>query len=197
MNDMKKIWTLFLTFLKIGVFTFGGGYAMIALLEDEFLSKKKWLDKEEFLNMVAIAESTPGPVAVNSATYLGYRLAGVPGAFAATVAVCLPSFFVIYLISLFFDQFLSLTYVDYAFRGIRVCVVYLIFSAGIKMLRTLDHSLFQVIVLVGVMGVMILFSLFSTGFSSIVLILICGALGVAVYLIDLLVHKPGREDNKE
>ena len=170
---------------------------MIALLEDEFLSKKKWLDKEEFLNMVAIAESTPGPVAVNSATYLGYRLAGVPGAFAATVAVCLPSFFVIYLISLFFDQFLSLTYVDYAFRGIRVCVVYLIFSAGIKMLRTLDHSLFQVIVLVGVMGVMILFSLFSTGFSSIVLILICGALGVAVYLIDLLVHKPGREDNKE
>lgn len=127
---MKKIWALFLTFLKIGAFTFGGGYAMIAPLEDEFLSKKKWLDKEEFLNMVAIAESTPGPVAVNSATYLGYRLAGVPGAFAATAAVCLPSFFVIYLISLFFDQFLSLTYVDYAFRGIRVCVVYLIFPQG-------------------------------------------------------------------
>lgn len=166
-------------------------------MEDEFLSKKKWLDKEEFLNMVAIAESTPGPVAVNSATYLGYRLAGVPGAFAATAAVCLPSFFVIYLISLFFDQFLSLTYVDYAFRGIRVCVVYLIFSAGIKMLRTLDHGLFQVIVLVGVMGVMILSSLFSTGFSSIVLILICGVLGVALYLIGLLAHKPGREENKE
>lgn len=196
-NNMKKIWTLFLTFLKIGAFTFGGGYAMIALLEDEFLAKKKWLDKEEFLNMVAIAESTPGPVAVNSATYLGYRLAGVPGAFAATAAVCLPSFFVIYLISLFFDQFLSLTYVDYAFRGIRVCVVYLIFSAGIKMLRTLDHSLFQVIVLVGVMGVMILSSLFSTGFSSIVLILICGAMGVTLYLIGLLAHKPGREENKK
>lgn len=170
---------------------------MIALLEDEFLSKKKWLDKGEFLNMVAIAESTPGPVAVNSATYLGYRLAGVPGAFAATAAVCLPSFFVIYLISLFFDQFPSLTYVDYAFRGIRVCVVYLIFSAGIKMLRTLDHSLFQVIVLVGVMGVMILSSLFSTGFSSIVLILICGVLGVALYLIGLLAHKAGREENKK
>lgn len=147
--------------------------------------------------MVAIAESTPGPVAVNSATYLGYRLAGVSGAFAATAAVCLPSFFVIYLISLFFDQFLSLTYVDYAFRGIRVCVVYLIFSAGIKMLRTLDQSLFQVIVLVGVMGVMILSSLFSTGFSSIVLILICGALGVALYLIGLLAHKAEREENKK
>ena len=77
---MKKLIQLFLTFLKIGAFTFGGGYAMIALLENEFIEKKKWIDREEFLNMVAIAESTPGPVAVNSATYLGYRVGGVAGA---------------------------------------------------------------------------------------------------------------------
>lgn len=70
---MRKEWTLFLTFLKIGAFTFGGGYAMIALLENEFVERKKWIEKDDFLNMVAIAESTPGPVAINSATYIGYK----------------------------------------------------------------------------------------------------------------------------
>ena len=105
---MKKLIQLFLTFLKIGAFTFGGGYAMIALLENEFIEKKKWIDREEFLNMVAVAESTPGPVAVNSATYLGYRVGGVAGAALSTLAVSIPSFVIIYLISLFFDKFLSL-----------------------------------------------------------------------------------------
>ena len=76
---MKKLCTLFLTFLKIGAFTFGGGYAMVALLENEFIAKKKWIDKKEFLDMIAIAESTPGPIAINSATYIGYHIAGVPG----------------------------------------------------------------------------------------------------------------------
>ena len=117
---MKKLIQLFLTFLKIGAFTFGGGYAMIALLENEFIEKKKWIDREEFLNMVAVAESTPGPVAVNSATYLGYRVGGVAGAALSTLAVSIPSFVIIYLISLFFDKFLSLTYVAYAFKGIQV-----------------------------------------------------------------------------
>lgn len=77
---MRKEWTLFLTFLKIGAFTFGGGYAMIALLENEFVERKKWIEKDDFLNMVAIAESTPGPVAINSATYIGYKIAGLFGA---------------------------------------------------------------------------------------------------------------------
>ena len=104
---MRKEWTLFFTFLKIGAFTFGGGYAMIALLENEFVERKKWIEKDDFLNMVAIAESTPGPVAINSATYIGYKIAGLFGAAAATVAVCIPSFTVIFCISLFFDQFLS------------------------------------------------------------------------------------------
>ena len=108
---MSKIRELFGTFFKIGAFTFGGGYAMVALLEHEFVEEKRWLTREEFLDMVAIAESTPGPVAVNSATYIGYKLAGVAGAAASTLAVCLPSFAVIYLISLFFDRFLQLTVV--------------------------------------------------------------------------------------
>ena len=103
---MKKTRDLFWTFLKIGAFTFGGGYAMVALLEREFVEDKQWLSREEFLDMVAIAESTPGPVAVNSATYVGYKIEGVEGAAASTLAVCLPSFVVIYLISLVFDRFL-------------------------------------------------------------------------------------------
>ena len=134
---MKKAWTLFLTFLKIGAFTFGGGYAMIALLENEFVIKKKWIKHDEFLDMVAIAESTPGPVAINSATYIGYKIDGISGALASTVAVCIPSFVIIYLISLFFNQFLALKYVGYAFKGIQVCVIYLILSAGISMLKGL------------------------------------------------------------
>ena len=120
--------TLFLVFLKIGAFTFGGGYAMIALLENEFVEKRDWLEQKEFMDMVAIAESTPGPVAVNSATYIGYKMAGTAGAAVATLGVCLPSFGIIYLISLFFDQFLSLRLVGCAFRGIQVCVIYLILS---------------------------------------------------------------------
>ena len=100
----QSLGTLFFTFFKIGLFTFGGGYAMIALLEEEFIQRRRWLDKDEFLDMTAIAESTPGPVAINSATYLGYKLAGVPGAAASTVAVCLPSFLIIYAISLFLSS---------------------------------------------------------------------------------------------
>ena len=116
---------------------------MVALLEHEFVEEKRWLTREEFLDMVAIAESTPGPVAVNSATYIGYKLAGVAGAAASTLAVCLPSFAVIYLISLFFDRFLQLTVVANAFKGIQACVIYLILSAGIKMLKNLQRTPFN------------------------------------------------------
>ena len=99
--------SLFLTFLKIGAFTFGGGYAMIALLEHELIEKKGWIGHDEFLDMAAIAESTPGPVAVNAATYVGFHVAGVSGAALATLAVCLPSFLIIFAISQFFDRFLA------------------------------------------------------------------------------------------
>lgn len=104
---MKKYFDLILSFLKIGAFTFGGGYAMISLLENEFVSEKKWIEKDEFLDVVAIAESTPGPIAINAATYIGYKTAGILGAVAATVSVCIPSLVIIYLISLFLDAFLS------------------------------------------------------------------------------------------
>lgn len=182
-QEVKSLGTLFFTFFKIGLFTFGGGYAMIALLEEEFIQRRKWLDKDEFLDMTAIAESTPGPVAINSATYLGYKLAKVPGAATATVAVCLPSFLIIYAISLFFEQFTQLTVIANAFKGIQVCVIYLIFSAGVRMLKSLDKSPFATGVLAAVMLVMVGLSLAGVSVSSILLILLSGAAGVAAWLI--------------
>ena len=175
----QSLGTLFFTFFKIGLFTFGGGYAMIALLEEEFIQRRRWLDKDEFLDMTAIAESTPGPVAINSATYLGYKLAGVP----ATVAVCLPSFLIIYAISLFFEQFTQLTVIANAFKGIQVCVIYLIFSAGVRMLQALDRSLFSSGVLLSVFLAMTSLSLAGISVSSILLILLSGAAGVAAWLL--------------
>lgn len=182
-QEAKSLGTLFFTFFKIGLFTFGGGYAMIALLEEEFIQRRKWLDKDEFLDMTAIAESTPGPVAINSATYLGYKLAKVPGAATATVAVCLPSFLIIYAISLFFEQFTQLTVIANAFKGIQVCVIYLIFSAGVRMLKALDKSPFATGVLAAVMLVMVGLSLAGVSVSSILLILLSGAAGVVAWLI--------------
>lgn len=182
-QEAQSLGTLFFTFFKIGLFTFGGGYAMIALLEEEFIQRRKWLDKDEFLDMTAIAESTPGPVAINSATYLGYKLAKVPGATTATVAVCLPSFLIIYAISLFFEQFTQLTVIASAFKGIQVCVIYLIFSAGVRMLKSLDKSPFATGVLAAVMLVMVGLSLAGVSVSSILLILLSGAAGVAAWLI--------------
>lgn len=182
-QEVKSLETLFFTFFKIGLFTFGGGYAMIALLEEEFIQRRKWLDKDEFLDMTAIAESTPGPVAINSATYLGYKLAKVPGAATATVAVCLPSFLIIYAISLFFEQFTQLTVIANAFKGIQVCVIYLIFSAGVRMLKALDKSPFATGVFAAVMLVMVGLSLAGVSVSSILLILLSGAAGVAAWLI--------------
>lgn len=179
----QSLGTLFFTFFKIGLFTFGGGYAMIALLEEEFIQRRRWLDKDEFLDMTAIAESTPGPVAINSATYLGYKLAGVSGAAASTVAVCLPSFLIIYAISLFFEQFTQLTVIANAFKGIQVCVIYLIFSAGVRMLQALDHSLFSSGVLLSVFLAMTSLSLAGISVSSILLILLSGAAGVAAWLL--------------
>lgn len=178
---MKKAGVLFWDFLKIGAFTFGGGYAMIHLLERQFVARRKWLDREEFLDMVAVAESTPGPVAVNSATYIGYKVDGVIGALSATVAVCLPSFVIIYLISLFLDQFLALTYVAYAFKGIQVCVVYLILSAAWKLWTSMEKNWMNVSILTAVGIAMISFSVFAVDVSSILYIIICGVIGIAVY----------------
>ena len=186
---MKKYLNLFLTMIKIGLFTFGGGYAMIALLENEFVDKKKYIEKDEFLDMVAIAESTPGPIAINAATYLGYKRLGFIGSLAATVGVIIPSFIIIFTISLFFDTFLSFTLVEYAFRGIQVCVIYLIFSAGLKMLKSMKKTALSVSIVSTVVLCMIVFSLFAVKFSTILYILVCGIIGLCVCFIRAMRKK--------
>ena len=186
---MKKYINLFLTMLKIGLFTFGGGYAMIALLENEFVEKKRYIEKDEFLDMVAIAESTPGPIAINAATYLGYKHLGLLGSLVATVGVIIPSFCIIFAISLFFDAFLSFTLVEYAFRGIQVCVIHLIFSAGLKMLKQMKKTAFSVTIVSLVVLCMITLSLFAVKFSTILYILICGSIGLFVYFLKAISKK--------
>lgn len=183
MKKSKMLLTLFLTLFKIGAFTFGGGYAMLALLENEFVSKKKWMEKEEFLDMVAIAESTPGPIAINCATYIGYKQAGVLGSACATLGVVLPSFIIIYVISLFLDAFLTFELVGYAFRGIQAGVVYLILSAGLKMLKGLKKDVLSVVILSAVMILSVAFSLLAISFSAILFILISAAVGLSVWAI--------------
>lgn len=174
---------------KIGMFTIGGGHAMLAFLQNEFVSKRGWVEKDEFLDMVVISESTPGPIAINIATYLGYQRAGFWGALFSTVGMCVPSLIIIYLISLFFDAFLSLTLVQYAFRGVQACVVYLVFSMGLGLLKSVKKDLYSVIVLGTVFLCATLFSLFAVNFSTIFYILICGALSVLLYLIRRISKK--------
>ena len=184
MKKIKGYLSLFLTMLKIRLFTFGGGYAMIALFENEFVEKKKWLEKDEFLDVAAIAESTPGPIAINAATYIGYKNAGIIGSIIATLGICIPSFIIIYAISLFFDAFLSLTLVAYAFKGIQICVVYLILTAGLKMLVHMKKNAFNIIIISITLVCMVVFSLFAVKFSTIFYIMISGACGVVVYLLS-------------
>ena len=128
-NRYKTLWQVFLTFLKIGGFTFGGGYAMIPLIQKETVENKKWITDDDILEIIAIAESTPGPIAINSATFVGYRTCGVLGSVAATLGVVLPSFVIIYAISFVLRQFQELAAVQYAFQGIRAGVLALLCKA--------------------------------------------------------------------
>ena len=180
---MSVIILLFLSMLKIGCFAFGGGYAIIALLENEFISKRKWIDHDEFLDVVAIAESTPGPIAINVATYIGYKLKGYLGAVIATVGMCLPSFVIMYLVSLFYDRFMQITLVAAAFQGVQICVVYLIASAGLKMLKKMKKNAINVAVFSVTCVGMILCTLLAVHISSVWFILAAGVLGISVFFV--------------
>lgn len=128
-REPKKLWQLFATFFKIGAFTFGGGYAMIPLIQKEAVENHKWVTDDDILEIIAIAESTPGPIAINSATFVGYRTCGILGALCATLGVVLPSFCVILAISYVLDKFQQIKAVQYAFNGIRAGVLALLFKA--------------------------------------------------------------------
>lgn len=177
---------LFLTFAKIGLFTFGGGYAMIALIENACVEKKQWISHDEMMNITVIAESTPGPIAINCATYVGYRQQGFWGALAATLGIILPSFCIIFAISAFLDRFIEITWIAHAFQGIKIAVGILILDAACKMLKKMQKKAMPRIILIAAFGAMLLINILSVRISSIILMLTAGL----VSLILFLVRKP-------
>lgn len=167
---------LFFTFAKIGLFTFGGGYAMISLIEDICVERKQWITHEEMMNVTVVAESTPGPIAINCATYVGYLRSGFWGSVMATLGVVLPSFVIIYAISMFLDNFLEITVIASAFRGIKLAVGLLILNAGLNMLQKIKKTRMSVTFLVCALLAMLL----VPDFSSLSLMLIAGVISLAL-----------------
>lgn len=183
MKSRKTLFGLFLSMLKIGLFTFGGGYAMIGLLEDEFVTRRGWIGSDEFVDLVAVAESTPGPIAINCSTYIGFKRAGIWGALVATIGMVLPSLTIIYLISLFFESFLSISFVASAFRGVQVCVVFLILRAGVNMLRKMKKTPFSIVLLsVSALSLLVL-NLFAVDFSTIIYVVLGAVAGLTLFAI--------------
>ncbi len=182
---MNLLLDLFLRFAGIGFFTFGGGYAMISLIEHTCVNEKHWITEDEMMDIAVIAESTPGPIAINCATYVGYKQKGFIGAVAATLGMVLPSFCLIFLISKFLDRFLEIEWIAHAFLGIKIAVGILILDAGIKMLRKMKKKPWQMTIVICAAVLMLGFSYFSVRISSITLMLCAG-------LISLLLSAAGK-----
>ena len=183
--------TLFLTFAKIGLFTFGGGYAMISIIEDICVAQRQWITHDEMMNMTVVAESTPGPIAINCATFVGYKQRGLAGAIAATLGMILPSFVIIYLISMFLDNFMAIPWIASAFKGIRMAVGILILDAAIKMIRKMKKRTFMIAVMVVSMTVMLMINFLAWNFSSITLMLIAGITSLVVFAVKNASSKKG------
>lgn len=184
---MKKtsLWQLFATFFKTGLFTFGGGYAMIAILQEELVDKKKWITNQDMLDMIVIAESTPGVIAVNTATSVGYKTRGILGAIIATLGVILPSFLIISVLSYLIDAFQSNVWYQSAFKGIQACVTVLVVNAFTKMFKQIEHDAYNYIAFVVAFAIAAF-----TNFSVIYLILIGGVCG---FVVTLLKDKKSKE----
>ena len=182
MKKPRILMDLVLTFMKIGFFTFGGGYAMIALMDNVCVEKKRWLDHDAFMDMTVIAESTPGPIAINGATYIGYQQAGILGAVFATFGIVFPSFVTLYIISLFFDNLLEIAAVAHAFQGIRIAVGVLIFNAAIKMLQKMHKKAFPLAVMFCSLAAALIIHFMGWHISSLYLILLSGLSGYIFFI---------------
>ncbi len=174
---------LFLTFARVGLFTFGGGYAMISLINNVCVEEKKWITHDEMVNVTVMAESTPGPIAINCATYVGYRKGRLPGAVIATLGMVLPSFLVIYVISRFLNDFLEIGWLANAFRGIKIAVGLLIVDAAVKMIRKMKKKPMQTGMLVCSVVAMTVISVLRLNISSVVLMTAAACVGIAVLMI--------------
>ena len=192
MNEKNVVIELFCTFARIGLFTFGGGYAMISLIQDICVEKKKWISHDEMMDITVIAESTPGPIAINCATYVGYKKSGMAGAVATTVGVILPSFIIIYMISLFLDSFLEIAWIASAFKGIKIAVGILILDAAFKMIAKMPKKPFQMTVLTTVFLIMMAVNLFSIKISSISLMVAAGLCSLIAFCVSNNMKREGQ-----
>ena len=173
---------LFLTFAKIGLFTFGGGYAMIALIEHSCVERKRWISHDEMMDITVIAESTPGPIAINCATYVGYKRKGLVGAVVATVGIILPSFCIIFLVSAFLDNFFEIAWVAHAFMGIKLAVGILILDAAIRMIGKMPKKPIPLAIMGGAFCAMMLINIFAVRVSSIMLMLVAAIISLSIFL---------------
>lgn len=178
---MNKNLDLFFIFFKLGLFTFGGGYAMIPQIKREIVEKRKWMSEDEMIEVIAIAEATPGPIAINMATYVGYKQNKILGSVASTIGVVIPSLVIIFLISLFFNSFIENKYISYCFKGIKCGVSFLIIKVAIEMIVKLEKKLSLIIILVLTFISSICIEIFNINFSSIYLIIIGAVLGIILY----------------
>ena len=185
---MSILLELFFTFAKIGLFTFGGGYAMISIIENQCVERKKWISSDEMMNMTVIAESTPGPIAINCSTFAGYKRAGIPGAFAATLGMVMPSFIVIYFISMYLDNFLELTIIANAFKGIKIGVGFLILNAGITMLKKMPKKKLSKVIMICSCITMLCIDFFAWKISSISLMVVAAMVSLVLFNIQEI-HK--------
>ena len=181
---MNILLDLFLTFAKIGLFTFGGGYAMISMIENNCVERKQWITHDEMMNVTVIAESTPGPIAINCATFTGYKKAGFIGALVATLGIVVPSFVVIYLISMFLDNFLELTIIANAFKGIKIAVGILILDAAVTMINKMHKKKLPRAIMLCSCVVMLFINIFAWNFSSISLMLIAAAVSLTIFILN-------------
>ncbi len=181
---MNILLDLFLTFAKIGLFTFGGGYAMIAMIENNCVERKQWISHDEMMNITVVAESTPGPIAINCATFTGYKKAGFLGAVIATLGMIVPSFVIIYLISMFLDNFLELTIIANAFKGIKIAVGLLILDAAITMIKKMHKKVLPRTIMACSAVVMLCINLFAWNFSSISLMLVAAVVSLTIFILN-------------
>ena len=181
---MRELLEIAWSFLKIGAFTFGGGYAMISLIENQCVERKKWITHDEMMNITVIAESTPGPIAINCATFVGYKQAGLLGSLIATLGIVLPSFLIIFAISIFLNQFLEITWIANAFKGIKIAVGLLILDAAITMIRKMQKKWLPLSIMIGSCIAMLLINIFSWNFSSITLMLIAAIISLTIFTIQ-------------
>ena len=181
---MNILFDLFLTFAKIGLFTFGGGYAMIAMMEHNCVGIKSWITHDEMMNITVIAESTPGPIAINCATFVGYKKGGFIGALIATFGIVVPSFTVIYLISVFLDNFLEITIIENAFKGIKIAVGILILDAAVTMIKKMQKKKLPRVIMVCSCIVMLCVNIFALKFSSISLMLTAAMVSLIIFTLN-------------